>query len=181
MNYLIVGLGNPGTKYTKTRHNVGFLAVDFILNKIGLEYSFKNMYNALFTTVSMSLNKVIFAKPQTFMNLSGEAVLPLVKFYKIPPCNIIVIHDDIDLEFGRIKLKFSGGNAGHNGLKDIDKNIGNDYHRIRIGVGRPEKNLNQSIADYVLSDFSIEEQQILNTKLFNSVFDFVKLTINGNK
>jgi len=181
MTYLIIGLGNPGVKYIKNRHNVGFLAVNFILNQVNPDYFFKSEHNAMISKVKIGSTDIILAEPQTFMNLSGDSVLPLVKFYKILSKNLIIIHDDIDLEFGRIKSKFSGSNAGHNGLRDIDKKIGNNYHRIRIGVGRPDKDSRQSVADYVLSNFSAEEQKILDEKLFNDVFNFIKLIINGNK
>lgn len=177
MQYLIVGLGNPGKKYINNRHNVGFLCVDFILKDIDPLCLFKNENQSIITKIEIDSNKIIFAKPQTFMNLSGNAVLSLTKFYKISPLNLIIIHDEIDLPFGKIKTKFGGSNAGHNGLKDIDQKIGNNYHRIRIGIGRPEIGINQSIADYVLSDFSNFEQKQLYDTIFIDVLNYIKKII----
>jgi PTH1 family peptidyl-tRNA hydrolase len=171
--YLIVGLGNPGDKYEHTRHNIGFLAADFLASKLSRSSSFESKFNSLFLgTVCHSQssqnsrhenteNTILILKPQTFMNLSGEAVSLAVRFYKIPTENIIVLHDDIDLPFAKIKVKQGGGSGGHNGLKSIDSLIGNNYHRIRIGVGRPE-NPRFDVADFVLSNFSKEEQKELD-------------------
>ena len=127
---LIVGLGNPGAAYAMTRHNAGFMAVDFLS---GADAVWKKEKNAL---VSKQGN-IIFAKPQTFMNLSGAAVLALMTFYKIPLENLIVIHDDMDLPVGTLREKVGGGSAGHNGIKSIDAAVGQNYRRIRIGVGHP--------------------------------------------
>jgi len=160
---LVIGLGNPGAKYTKTRHNVGFFAVDLLA---GVDAKWKSAHQSL---VYKAGNK-IFAKPQTFMNLSGRAVQSLMAFYKVPIENIIVIHDEIDLPTGAIREKIGGGAAGHNGIKSIDTAIGNNYRRIRIGVGRPQAAGTdsgilgflfpprmQSVADYVLSRFTDAE------------------------
>ncbi len=181
MEYMVVGLGNPGNKYCKNRHNVGFLFIDFVLNNVNLEYYFKSECKSFTKRININSKNVILVKPQTFMNLSGEAVLPLIKFYKISPCNLIIIHDDIDLPFGKVKCKFSGSNAGHNGLKSIDQKIGNNYHRIRIGVGRPTLDVKQTVADYVLSNFTEDEQKELNNKIFTNVFNFVENIINEIK
>ncbi|MDR1696777.1 MAG: aminoacyl-tRNA hydrolase [Rickettsiales bacterium] len=128
---LIVGLGNPGTKYNGTRHNVGFAAVDYLA---GGDAVWKSAHDALVAKEGDTL----FAKPQTFMNLSGGAVRAIMAFYKIPLENVTVIHDDMDLPVGTVREKVGGGSAGHNGIKSIDAAVGNDYRRIRIGVGRPE-------------------------------------------
>ena len=130
---LIVGLGNPGTRYGSTRHNVGFMAVDFLA---GADATWKKEKNSL----TARGNNIIYAKPQTFMNLSGAAVQALMTFYKIPPQNLIVIHDDLDMEFGKVRTKTGGGAGGHNGIKSIDSAIGNNYQRIKIGIGRPGQN-----------------------------------------
>ncbi|MBQ6110401.1 MAG: aminoacyl-tRNA hydrolase [Alphaproteobacteria bacterium] len=131
---LIVGLGNPGTEYELTRHNVGFMAIDALAPK---DSGWKKEKNALTTRCEIDGHKVILAKPQTFMNNSGDAVLPLMTFYKIPLENLIVIHDDMDIRVGDKKEKIGGTSAGHNGIKSIDAAIGNEYKRIRIGIGHP--------------------------------------------
>ncbi len=159
MQYLLVGLGNPGNKYANTRHNVGFLAADYFASRIRAS-NFEPKFDSLFSHASYNDKKIYLVKPQTFMNLSGEAVSKAARFYKIPLENIIVLHDDIDVLFAKIKVKQGGGSAGHNGLKSIDSILGNNYHRIRIGVGRPE-DPRFDIADFVLSDFSKAEQKEL--------------------
>ena len=152
---LIVGLGNPGTEYTNTRHNVGFMAVDMLAPK---DATWKKEKNALTTRIEADGAKIILAKPQTFMNNSGEAVGPLMAFYKIPLENLIVIHDDMDLKLGTLREKVGGSSAGHNGIKSIDVAVGNDYRRIRIGIGHPrdfESQMNP--ADWVLGKFTDEQ------------------------
>src|SRR5574344_122438 len=134
--FLIVGLGNFGSEYVYTRHNVGFMTAD----SIAQEFSFgicKSKFDGLIAEGNVAGEKCMLLKPQTFMNLSGNSVVKAANFYKILPENIIVIHDDMDLELGKIKAKVGGGAGGHNGLKSIDANIGNGYNRIRIGVGQP--------------------------------------------
>lgn len=153
--HLIVGLGNFGKEYEKTRHNFGFLALDQIVEKYGFTAMGKKFSSEVFVG-EISRKKIIALKPQTYMNLSGQAVIEAVQFYKIPLANIIVLHDEIDIPLGKIKVKIGGGSAGHNGLKSIDSAIGKEYHRIRLGVGRPS-NAEFDIADYVLSKFSKEE------------------------
>jgi len=151
--FLLVGLGNIGGKYCFNRHNYGFLIIDKIINRYNLQPN-NIKFKAEFYSGNILNQKIIAIKPQTFMNLSGEAVLATMAFYKIPTQNIIVLHDDLDLQFGRFKYKIGGGNAGHNGLKSIDSKIGNQYFRLRLGIGRP---LLASISDFVLSDFSMQE------------------------
>ncbi len=158
---LIVGLGNPGSAYSNTRHNVGFMAVDALAPKKAV---WKKEKNAL-TTKSENM---ILAKPQTFMNLSGLAVQALMAFYKIPLENIVVIHDDIDLKLGDVREKVGGGSAGHNGIKSIDGAVGRDYHRIRIGVGRSDQSIDTS--DWVLGHFSSQEQEVIN-KIITEIVD----------
>ena len=157
---LIVGLGNPGTKYENNRHNVGFQMIEAMAKFIASN-SFKKMSQiAEISSCFFEKKKIIFVKPQTFMNVSGRAVRLLIDFYKIPINKVIVFHDDIDLPFGRVKIKKGGGNGGHNGLKSIDNLAGNDYWRVRIGVGRPaEKSM---IVSYVLGDFSDDESAKLS-------------------
>ena len=149
---LIVGLGNPGAEYAVTRHNVGFMAVDAI---VGAGALWKREKNALTTRTDVAGRAAILAKPQTFMNDSGHAVLALMTFYKIPLENLIVIHDDMDLPNGKLREKTGGGSAGHNGIKSIDAAVGNEYRRIRIGVGHPRDFENpMDPADWVLGKFS---------------------------
>lgn len=152
--FLITGLGNPGEKYKNTRHNVGFLVIDEIAKNL----STTSINNSNFKSITLkatnkNINQIL-AKPQTFMNLSGESVLSIADYYGIENSEIIVVHDDLDLPFGSVKFKIGGGHGGHNGLRSIDSHIGQDYIRVRIGIGKPT---NKEVADYVLSDFSKEE------------------------
>ena len=179
MDFLIVGLGNPGAEYKNTRHNIGFLSTDFIADKNPINSSFETKFKSLFTTVNIAGTKIGILKPQTFMNLSGQAVILAKNFYKIPIENIIVIHDDIDIAFAKIKTKTGGSAGGHNGLKSIDSNIGKDYFRIRIGVDRPEDSRFE-ISDYVLSNFSKTEVAELGL-IFNDVYDIILEYINDTK
>lgn len=152
---LIVGLGNPGNEYKNTRHNVGFMAIDALAPDGVL---WKKEKNALTTRSEIDGVNVILGKPQTFMNNSGDAVLPLMTFYKIPLENLIVIHDDMDLKVGTKREKTGGGSAGHNGIKSIDAAVGNEYRRIRIGIGHPrdfDSPINPS--DWVLGKFDDEQ------------------------
>ena len=152
---LIVGLGNPGAEYDMTRHNVGFMAIDALAPADAV---WKKEKNALTTRAEIGGLKVIFAKPQTYMNNSGESVAPLMAFYKIPLENLIVIHDDMDLKVGTFREKVGGSSAGHNGIKSIDAHVGNEYRRIRIGIGHPrdfESPINP--VDWVLGKFDSEQ------------------------
>ena len=157
---VIVGLGNKGKEYQNTRHNIGFVAAD----RLSEHYRFicrKNLkFNAEIADGLIGEHKFLLAKPMTYMNLSGEPVQALCSYYRIKTQNIFVLHDDIDLEVGRIKYKFAGGSGGHNGLNSIDRALGKDYHRIRIGVGRPTMPLD--VSDYVLGVFSKSEYEIVS-------------------
>lgn len=143
---LLVGLGNPGNEYKLTRHNVGFMVIDEILSN----HSHINLSSSKFKGELYKFSNFLLLKPLTYMNSSGESVLAVKNFYK--PQKIVVIHDDIDLKFGAIRFKFGGSSGGHNGLKSIDNLIGNDYFRVRIGVGR-----DKNVISYVLSNFKDEE------------------------
>ncbi|MDH4262321.1 MAG: aminoacyl-tRNA hydrolase [Spirochaetia bacterium] len=148
--HLWVGLGNPGDKYLKTRHNVGAI----ILQQLSREcdYKFDKSLNSLIGKNSASDIKLIYLIPQTFMNLSGDAVIKALRSFKILPANMVVFHDEIELPPQKVSYKFGGGHRGHNGLRDIIQKIGTaDFHRVRIGVGRPD-NEYISVADYVLSN-----------------------------
>jgi len=165
---LIVGLGNPGNEYKNTRHNVGFMAIDFLAPS---DANWKKEKNALTTRVEINGINVILVKPQTYMNNSGDAVGALMAFYKIPLENIVVIHDDMDLKVGTLREKTGGGSAGHNGIKSIDSAIGNEYMRIRIGIGHP-RDYNSPInpADWVLGKFDSEQ-----LKQIKSVIETIKI------
>ncbi|CAA6818843.1 MAG: Peptidyl-tRNA hydrolase (EC [uncultured Sulfurovum sp.] len=148
---LFVGLGNPGSKYENTRHNIGFKVVDALANSLNARDISKNSFRGILSRNTSSL----FLKPTTFMNLSGDSVQAVKHFFKIELENIIVIHDDIDLPFGAVRFKKGGGHGGHNGLKSIDAQLTKEYIRVRVGVGKPEHQ--SQVADYVLHDFSKEE------------------------
>ena len=152
---LIVGLGNPGIQYEDTRHNIGFKIIDKLVSDFGaIDVSKNSFYGELF-----KFKQILFLKPTTFMNLSGRSLLAVKNFYKIELENIIVIHDDIDLPFSALRFKSGGGHGGHNGLRSIDGIIGKEYIRVRMGVGKPE--YKSQVADYVLHDFSQDENSIL--------------------
>lgn len=154
---LLVGLGNPGEKYASTRHNVGFMAVDAISARWAAD-NFSSKFNGLLSKANVKGQAVHLLKPQTYMNLSGDAVRPCAQFFKIPPENIIVFYDEIDLTLCKLRVKLAGGSAGHNGIKSMDSTIGTNYHRVRIGVGRPS-HPGMDVADYVLQRFASEEQK----------------------
>lgn len=175
---LIVGLGNPGSSYKDTRHNIGFIAADILSDRYNLIWLQKSKFNADIAVGDCELGKIILCKPDTFMNLSGSAVQSLSSFYKIPKENIVVMHDDLDLPLGKIKYKIGGGAGGHNGLKSIDNAIGPDYHRLRIGIGRPEHK-SYDIADYVLGKFTKDEESLLAKKL-QALFKNFNLFASGD-
>ena len=156
---LIVGLGNPGPQYSLTRHNIGFLYLNFLPMVYSSFPSWQKKFQGLFTKGIIDHQEVMLLQPQTFMNLSGQSVAACCHFFKIEPEDILVIHDDSDLEFGKIKAKKGGGNAGHNGLKSIEQHMGNNFWRLRIGIGRPTRG---DLADYVLALFSKDEQEELS-------------------
>ncbi|TDJ08937.1 MAG: aminoacyl-tRNA hydrolase [Deltaproteobacteria bacterium] len=167
---LIVGLGNPGLEYEYTRHNIGWLALDCLENSIPLIW--KEKFKGLYAQATVGGEKAYFLKPQTYMNLSGESVQALCQFFKVPRQNILVIHDEVDLPFGTLTLKNSGGLAGHNGLKSIAQLMGGqDFLRLRMGIGRP---LHGSVSSYVLSSFSSEDEIILEDYLSGAA-DAIKI------
>lgn len=158
---LIAGLGNPGKKYDGTRHNIGFACLDeFAANSEFPAWTSKKNFKSLESTRSMGDTKVILLKPQTYMNLSGEAVLAAVQFYKLTPEKIVVIHDELDIKFGQIRMRTGGSSAGHNGIESISQAFGENYGRIRIGVG-PKQPKQVDSADFVLQKFSKEQQPSL--------------------
>ena len=151
---LLVGLGNPNPNNLNNRHNVGFLVIDAINQKFKLSKQ-KPKFKGLLTTGNIEEQKVYAIKPLTFMNSSGICIKELIEYFKIDVKNVFVFHDDMDIDLGKIKVKFGGSSAGHNGIESIDKNIGKNYSRVRIGIGRPKKN--STGADHVLDNFSNEE------------------------
>jgi len=156
---LLVGLGNPGQEYDLTRHNIGFLCVDEFVRKTDEMENWiaKKDFKCLMSTGKVSSSRVIAIKPTTFMNLSGEAVQAVLNFYKVPNQNVVVIHDEIDIDFGQIRLRVGGSSAGHNGIKSVTQHIGEDYGRIRIGIG-PKRPARIKSEDFVLKKFSGDEQ-----------------------
>ena len=149
--FLHVGLGNPGSEHKLDRHNVGFMAIDHLLHFYRINDSLKKKFNGHYYKLSQKNGTIFFLKPQTFMNNSGRSVSSLIKFFSIKPSSVIVWHDEIDLDKGKIKVKFGGGHGGHNGIRDIIKHIGENFLRVRIGIGRPDNNLDPS--KWVLSSF----------------------------
>ena len=158
--FLFVGLGNPTPNSENNRHNIGFKIIDAINIKFKLSKQ-KPKFKGLLTTGNINEKKVYAIKPLTFMNNSGICIRELIEYFKIEAENIIVFHDDLDIDFGKIKTKFGGSSAGHNGIESIDKFIGKEYSRVRIGIGKPNQEI--SVSDYVLKDFDDEEKQELET------------------
>ena len=151
---LFVGLGNPTPDSENNRHNVGFKIIDCINKKFNLSKQ-KPKFKGLLTTGNIANKKVYAIKPLTFMNNSGICIRELIEYFKIDAQDVIVFHDDLDVEFGKIKTKFGGSSAGHNGVASIDKFIGKDYSRVRIGIGKPKDSM--EVADYVLQNFNDDE------------------------
>ena len=170
---LLVGLGNPGSNYTNTRHNIGFKIIDAINSHFKLSKQ-KPKFKGLLTTGSINEQKVYAIKPLTFMNSSGICIKELIEYFKMDVKNVFVFHDDMDIDIGKVKAKFAGGSAGHNGIESIDKNIGKNYSRVRIGIGRP-KNNSTTVEDHVLDNFSSDEKQNIEevTKKIIQSFSFL--------
>ena len=159
--FLICGLGNPGKEFINTRHNVGFNLVDKLSNFFDFS-SFKKDNKKEVLKGSIGNNSCLLMKPLNFMNLSGQPIQEIVNFYKIKKNKIYIIHDDLDLELGKIKIKLGGGNGGHNGLSSIDEMIGNDYYRLRIGIDHP--GIKHLVSNYVLNKFNNEEIDLIEHK-----------------
>ena len=166
---LFVGLGNPNPNNSDNRHNVGFLVIDAINTKFKLSKQ-KPKFKGLLTTGNIDEQKVYAIKPLTFMNSSGICIKELIEYFKIDVNDVFVFHDDMDIDIGKVKVKFGGGNAGHNGIESIDKNIGSHYSRVRIGIGRPKNNSTGS--DHVLDNFSNDEKQSVEEVTKNIVESF---------
>jgi PTH1 family peptidyl-tRNA hydrolase len=167
--WLFVGLGNPGKKYEATRHNIGFMALDLICDQLGLK--FQSQFKGDFAKGSWHRQDLFLLKPQTFMNLSGQSVQVCQAFFKIPLNQILVFHDDLDQPFGQIRVHKNRGHGGHNGIRDISSVLGSqDYARIKMGIGRPP-HPDFAVADYVLQNFSNEEQ--------NQLPNFLRLSLEA--
>tara|TARA_Y100000591_G_scaffold238281_1_gene208969 strand:+ start:776 stop:1339 length:564 start_codon:yes stop_codon:yes gene_type:complete len=173
---LFVGLGNPTPDSENNRHNVGFKIIDAINKKFSLSKQ-KPKFKGLLTTGLINNKKVYAIKPLTFMNNSGICIRELIEYFKIDVGDIVVFHDDLDVEFGKIKTKFGGSSAGHNGIESIDKFIGKDYSRVRIGIGKPKGKIDT--ADYVLQNFD-EEEIIGIDSVSKNIIDSIKILVEKN-
>jgi len=168
---LIVGLGNPGPKYLWTRHNAGFIVLDRFASLNGIAVSKKN-FAGLYGEGNLQGNRLLLLKPQTFMNLSGRSVAEALRFHKLTPADLVIIHDDLDIPFGQIKLKEGGGHGGHNGLRSLHQELGtSDYTRLRVGIGRPGRG---DMADYVLNNFAKGEMDSL-PQLVDGIVDGLEM------
>jgi PTH1 family peptidyl-tRNA hydrolase len=174
--YLVVGLGNPGSRYARNRHNIGFMAVGAIARRHGSP-GFRKRFGGELAEASIGGERRLLLKPQTFMNASGESVAETARFFKILPSEILVIHDEIDLRAGKVRVKRGGGNAGHNGLRSIDTFLGPDYWRMRIGVGHP--GIKELVQPYVLQNFSSEEVSGWVEPLLDAVAETIPLLLSG--
>jgi len=164
--YLIVGLGNPGSKHRENRHNVGFMTVDHLAEAAGISMG-RVQHKALFGKGEIAEYPVILAKPQTFMNRSGDSINLLARYYRIPFDRVLVVYDELDLPLGSLRLRQKGGSGGHNGMKSVIQHLGNDFPRLRLGIGRPPGRMEP--AAYVLRDFRKEELPIVNELLDDAV------------
>ncbi len=171
---LLVGLGNPTPDSNDNRHNIGFKIIDEINKKFGLSKQ-KPKFKGLLTTGNISNKKVYAIKPLTFMNNSGICIRELIEYFKIDSEDVIVFHDDLDVEFMKIKTKFGGSSAGHNGIESIDKFIGKEYSRVRVGIGKPQKKI--EVSDYVLTNFSDEEKVNLE-KIIQNIINAIPILID---
>jgi PTH1 family peptidyl-tRNA hydrolase len=173
---LLVGLGNPGARYAYNRHNIGFMAADAIARRHAFA-PFRNRFKGAFSDGVIAGERRYLLKPQTFMNLSGEAVAAAAHFFKLAPAEIVVIHDELDLRPGKVRVKRGGGNAGHNGLRSIDARLGPDYWRVRIGIGHP--GVKERVLPYVLQNFSAEELSLWVMPLVAAVAETIGLLLSG--
>ncbi len=163
--WLIVGLGNPGPEYANNRHNVGFMVADLLAERVGGRFKRAGKAQAQVLEGRIGApgpasRRVVLVKPTSFMNLSGGPVNALRDFYKVPLANVVAVHDELDIDYGTLRLKLGGGDNGHNGLKSMTKAMGPDYHRVRFGIGRPPGRM--QVADFVLKDFSSTERKELD-------------------
>jgi PTH1 family peptidyl-tRNA hydrolase len=176
-SYLLIGLGNPGREYRDSRHNVGFMLIDRIAVRLGAR-GMKVQSKAIVTTVTHDDRKLILAKPQTYMNLSGQSVQGLIHFYKLPLANVLIAYDDLDIPFGTIRIRPAGGPGGQRGMASTIEHIGtNDFPRLRIGIGRPPGRMDP--AAYILQDFTRAEMKILSEILDRAADAALEFVVNG--
>ncbi len=174
---IIVGLGNPGSEYEKTRHNTGFMVIDKIAEKYNIEIK-KEKSKALIGMGEINGEKVMLVKPQTFMNLSGEAVRGIMDFYKESEDNLLIVFDDIDLELGNIRIKERGSAGTHNGMKSVVQNVGTtNFKRVKVGIGKPKGSMD--LVNYVLGRFSDDELKILTESIEKAV-EAIEIIVSGN-
>ena len=171
---LLVGLGNPTPDSNDNRHNIGFKIIDEINKKFGLSKQ-KPKFKGLLTTGNISNKKVYAIKPLTFMNNSGICIRELIEYFKINVEDVIVFHDDLDIDFTKIKAKFGGSSAGHNGIASIDKFIGKEYSRVRVGIGKPDSKI--EVSDFVLTNFTDEERVKLE-KVIQNIIEFMPILMD---
>ena len=171
---LLVGLGNPTPNSQDNRHNIGFKIIDAINQKFSLSKQ-KPKFKGLLTTGDISNKKIYAIKPLTFMNNSGICIRELIEYFRIDVEDVIVFHDDLDIDFGKIKAKLGGSSAGHNGIASIDKFIGKEYSRVRVGIGKPETKI--SVSDYVLNNFN-DEEKIRLKKITNNIIGSIAILID---
>ena len=172
---LLVGLGNPGTEYAATRHNMGFMAVDAIVRRFSFS-GWKSAFKGQVLSAKIKNENILFLKPETYMNLSGESVLAAMSFYKIKPEDVIVFHDDLALPVGKVKVKTGGSSGGHNGIKNIDAHIGVNYMRVRIGIDQDHA---KDTVDYVLGKPSVEDKKTLEV-VFQKIADNIELLLKND-
>lgn len=175
---LIVGLGNPGSQYNHTRHNLGFDVIDLVVKRLKLALAPQEKFRGDFVQASINGHKVFFLKPTTYMNVSGESLGPVARFYKIPLESVLVIHDDLDQIVGAVKFAFNGGDAGHNGIKSIYQRVGKNIWRLKLGIGRPQAGV-QEVPDYVLARFRKEEQPLVDEMVVHAADAVEALLQNG--
>jgi len=174
---LVVGLGNPGARYVRNRHNIGFVIADAVARRFGFS-AWRDRFKGELAEGTVAGEKRLLLKPQTFMNDSGEAVLAAMSFYKIRPDEILVIHDELDLRPGKVRVKRGGGSAGHNGLRSIDALVGPDYWRLRIGIGHP--GVRELVHPYVLQNFPAEDVKLWVEPLVEAVAETMPLLLGGD-
>jgi PTH1 family peptidyl-tRNA hydrolase len=168
---LIVGLGNPGKEYEKTRHNAGFIALDFFMNKKAV--GFNEKFGGYFNKFRINDNEVFVLKPLTYMNNSGQSVIQVVNFYKINPSDVVVMHDDMDIPVGEVRYKTKGSAGGHNGIKSIIQHLGTqEFKRVKIGISKPDQ---MTVIDYVLGKFSKEDRKLIDNVVETNVYRFLDL------
>ncbi len=174
MPWLVVGLGNPGRPYASNRHNIGFMVADEVASRSA--GAFREKFQGRFCKGRLGVHDIFVLEPLTYMNLSGQSVGAAASFFKVPPDKTLVIHDDIDLPFARLRVKAGGGHGGHNGLRSIFEHYGRDFNRIRCGIGRPERDSERDVTGWVLGDFNADQRQGL-PPLIDAAADAVELVI----